>query len=212
MIFNQWGGMLLRDNEGCDNSPLFRAYFEALGGNTDIEFKWSSYFIEPGLSLREPNRPTDSQSWDNDLAFCYLSAHAADSIYNYGKKHWWYFNCNPKFIKFSWSLIRQPAQQYVICKASYHPAGFFRWLNFIVALLICSTHGYEKTSEILTQWLANQTIKRTNHSWLTKKAIEYFENKIAHRFGNWAAVFEIYFAPYPDHPIIKLAHGFFRSV
>lgn len=211
---NRWGTINLfgpGEEDDSDNGILFLGYYLALNGSMNAKFNWALFFKEPGLQMRSPIRPFDSNSWDNDIGMCYVSSPAARTIAEYGKAHHWYFNVDVKANKFSWSLVRQPSQQYVILKAAGMKTNPIQWVWFISSVIVASFHGEKRTSELLCQWLSNRIVL-WRCSFVTRKVIRWFENRIARKFGSWASVFDKYFSPSnPSHPIIVLANEYFKK-
>lgn len=222
--FNHFGGMNLKSphdssmapvyHSDNDNEVLFSAYYCALGGAFYPGIEAHPYFKEPGLQLRNPYRPNDSDSWDNQLGMMFLckiyglQAEITD-IYSYGILHNWKYNNNPKIHADTFPLWRQPAQQYVIEMASNGSSYLMNARAFILSLCVCAFTKIGKESEIMTQFLANELVKECKPSLSIRIAMAIFYGIIQIRFG-WINVFETYFKPScPDHPIVKCARKFF---
>lgn len=204
-------------NSDCDNFHLFTA--EAM--STAGWVLWPQYVqfykgceVEPGLIVRYPHREDGGISQDEMIGAATLDSQAAERIYEYGQKHFWYFN--PDKVSTTWYK-----------PTTWWPLWFYRFLDFKPYIKQCAGHKLnifqQLTWSIMTALSPLSEVGNTSgkllkhvqframegHYWICDRAIQFWRWKMGQKYsGGMKQVMQIYFGA--AHPLTQYSRGDFK--
>lgn len=209
--FTPSGGMTIVPGVPCDNETLFRAYYEALGGEGAPYFSAKPY-VNPvtGLFDRSPGRHLHTTSWDCDLGIAFLCEIAPKVLVAHGKENFWIFD-NTGQANLTFPLWRQPSQIFVLNALASEDSSRLQkfWFDASTNLNALHKPGKRRESEIMMHWLMIEACRR--EGVLVEFGKQWFET-IDKNFGGFENVWREYFRiDNSTHPIVKLAEQRFKK-
>lgn len=192
----------------CNNPSLFTAEASTILGWQFVG--WPQYpqflldaMVTPGLYRRYPGCNSNT-SQDETLAQATISSLAAQTILEYGRKHWWVFQ--PQGGEFQWGSW---LGRFVWLRPYVKFCAVFRmnWFDQILWSACCMASpfsAYSDTSGKLLFWVMSRFIMKANGKpWLCKQAIRFWNWRMAGKYESPQELFEVYFGSV--HPFVKYA-------
>lgn len=200
----------VQGDESCDNYHLFSAEAKLVAG-WDIWPQYVSFYkaceVEPGLICRYPGKESNGISQDEMIGAATLDAAAAECIYQYGQKHWWYYDVSKNGFSLSKWMGRFIDFKPYIKHAARFKLNIFQQLAWTVGTIITTFSSYDNTSSKLLKWV--QLKKMEHNYYLCDLAIIFFRWKMSRQYKNGLKdVMGIYFGP--NHPLAKYAPNNFE--
>ena len=196
-------------NSGCDNFHLFSSEAMLIAGWT----LWPQYNVffkdcelEPGLIVRYPDRVAGGISQDEMIGASTLSSEAAQRIYNYGEKHWWYFNPDKtKFSLANWYGRFIDFKPYIKLRAG-HRLNIFDKIGWSMMTMLSPLSSEGNTSGKILQWTQFRYMQGNN--FICDLAIKFWKWRMTREYpGGLKQLLQIYFGP--NHPLVKYAQTSF---
>lgn len=189
-------------------NATYHVIAKKLGGWPKLNGFIKSTEVEPGLYNRHPDKQDNPQTHDDYLGMVVSSyvttdginphseAYPARPIYDYGKKHWWYYDNLKKPVDFTtkWNYWhgRFPGMIGVYKRAAGEKVGILDRAAFCVGIFgeIFFNKDKTDTSGRILQWLANQVMQGESKmvdycidKWNKNIEVLYPEGKIGEMLG-----------------------------